>query len=188
MDLTLSSPILDFESIDVWRLSLAFLDIALHRRGPEDLPASQFLFGLSLCAYLAVGVLVVQISEPWGRSVGLVGLEAVLYLGFVWLLLGTFGHAERFMQTASALLGVETILNLMAMPLVLWVETTADVDSAAQSISRLLFSLLILWGIDIAGFVLSRSLQLTYVVGVLIVIGYLFGSIALRGLIFPPAA
>ena len=51
-----------------------------------------------------------------------------------------------------------------------------------------LFFLLILWSIDVAGFVLSRALQQSYVVGVLIVLVYAFGSFTLGGLVFPVAS
>ena len=171
----------------MWRLSLAFVDIALHRRGPEDLPASQFLFGLILVCYFAVGLAVLQIREPASSALRAVVFEGAVYMGFVWILLHLFGHSARFLQTASALLGTEIFLNLIAAPLVLWIELAGDADPAPIA-PTLLFPLIILWGIDIAGFVLSRALQLPYIVGVLIVIGYLFGSLALRGVLFPAAA
>ena len=36
----------------VLRLALAFVDIVLHRRGPDTLPASKFLLGLVIGVYL----------------------------------------------------------------------------------------------------------------------------------------
>lgn len=169
------------------RLILVFIDIALHRRGPEDLPRSPFLFGTVLGSYFLVGLVVLQITESLSRALGLVLFEGALYLFFVWALLSLFSRSLRFLQTATALLGTEIFLNLIAAPLVLWIEMAGDL-SPAPVLPTLLFPLLILWGIDIGGFVLSRALQLAYIVGVFVMIGYVFASLLLRGLLFSVAS
>ena len=97
------------------------------------------------------------------------------------------GYLSRFVQTATALLGTEILLNLIVAPLLLWIEIIGDAASP-PILPALLFSLIIFWGIDIAGFVLSRALQLTYFVGVLVMIGYFFASFSLRGLLFSVAS
>ena len=71
----------------MWRLILVFIDIALHRRGPEDLPRSTFLFGTVLGSYFLVGLVVLQITESLSRALGLVLFEGALYLFFVCCLL-----------------------------------------------------------------------------------------------------
>ncbi len=62
----------------------------------------------------------------------------------------------------------------------------AEVET--PNVGTWLFFLLILWLIDVAGFVLSRALQQPYVVGVLVVLVYMFGSFTLGGLLFPVAS
>jgi len=171
----------------VHRLILVFVDIALHRRGPEDLPSSQFLFLIILGSYFFVGLFVLQIRESFSQALGLVFFDGTLYLFFVWALLGMRGYLSRFVQTATALLGTEILLNLIVAPLLLWIEIIGDAASP-PILPALLFSLIIFWGIDIAGFVLSRALQLTYFVGVLVMIGYFFASFSLRSLLFSVAS
>ena len=171
----------------VQRLIFVFVDIALHRRGPEDLPSSQFLFLIILGSYFFVGLFILQIRESFSQALGLVLFDGTLYLFFVWALLGMRGYLSRFIQTATALLGTEILLNLIAVPLLLWIEIIGDAASP-PILPALLFSLIIFWGIDIAGFVLSRALQLTYFVGVLVMIGYFFASFSLRGLLFSVAS
>lgn len=169
------------------RLILVFVDIALHRRGPEDLPSSQFLFLIILGSYFFVGLFVLQIRESFSQALSLVLFDGTLYLFFVWALLGICGYLSRFIQTATALLGTEILLNLIVAPLLLWIEIIGDAASP-PILPALLFSLIIFWGIDIAGFVLSRALQLTYFVGVLVMIGYFFASFSLRSLLFSVAS
>ncbi|MEE3197548.1 MAG: hypothetical protein VX225_03800 [Pseudomonadota bacterium] len=169
------------------RLILIFVDIALHRRGPEDLPSSQFLFLIILGTYFFVGLFVLQIRESFSQALGLVLFDGILYLFFVWALLGIRGYLSRFIQTATALLGTEILLNLIVVPLLLWIEIIGGA-APPPILPALLFSLIFFWGIDIAGFVLSKALQLTYFVGVLIMVGYFLASFSLRSLLFSVAS
>ena len=175
------------ETSGLWRLGLVFVDIALHRRGPEHVPASGFLFGLLLLVHVATGIAAMQFVQPPARAVGLVIFDTALYVGFVWLVFARFRYPSRFVQTTSALLGAETVLTLIEIP-VLSLAGFENGEVDAPNIGTWLFLLLILWSIDINGFVLSRALQQSYVVGVLIVLGYVFGSFTLGGLLFPAAS
>lgn len=171
----------------MWRIALAFIDIALHRRSPADLPASQFLLGLVLVAYVAIGLISVQLEMAFARALGIVLVDTLLYLSFTWLLLKSFRRSLRFTQTATALLGTSSLLALLAIPLFVWNRAypTGDVDLTPPVMLALL---LLLWSIDIGGYVLSRALDKAYIVGVLIVIVYALASMELRGMLFPPIA
>ena len=160
------------------------MDIALHRRGPEHVPASRFLFGLLLFVYVAAGIGAAQIAQPLARAAGMVVVDTALYVGFVYILLALFQQSDRFLQTVSALLGAETFLTLIGIP-VLLLAGFEDGEVDAPNVGTWLFFLLILWSIDVAGFVLSRALQLSHFVGVLIVLVYAFSSFTLGGLLFP---
>ena len=182
----------------MWRLVQVFADIALHRRGPEELPASRFLFSLILSTYLAVGFLSLIVSEPAERLldltilgytlqlsfIGLIILETFFYLWFVWLVLRVFDHSRRFLQTATALLGAETLLSIVGIPILAWIDAVRD-SGGEPSAGTFVYLLLFLWSLDVAGFVLSRALQNAYFVGVLIVIGYVMISFTLRDYLFP---
>lgn len=169
----------------MWRLSLAFVDIALHRRGPEDLPASKFLLGLILLVYVAVNLVSVQISMPMSRAVAIVLFDALVYVGFIWLLLRGFRRTRRFPQTATALLGTSSLLALLSIPLFAWNRSIAA-EEVQLTPPILLVLLLLLWSVDIGGYVLSKAIDKAYIVGVLIVIVYVLASLEIRGMLFPP--
>src|SRR5690606_2571217 len=97
----------------VWPLSLAFVDIVLHRRGPQDLPASQFLLGLVLIAYAVVMAVVLIVISATRVDVILMMLELVVDLAVVYLVLAAFQKARRFLQTATALVGTAVLLSLI---------------------------------------------------------------------------
>jgi len=164
-----------------------FVDIALHRRGPEHVPASRFLFGFLATIYVIASIVATQTAEPLPRAVGMVVFDTALYLGFIWLLLSIRSYPDRFYQTASAIFGAQTVLTLIGIPILLTI-TIENGEIETPSAGSWLFLVLILWSIDIAGFVLSRALQISYFLGVMIVLGYSFSSFTLGGLLFPVAS
>ena len=170
----------------MWRLSLVFVEIALHRRGPEDLPASGFLLWLLAVVYGFTSFSAAQIIEPWPRAAAMVVFDMGLYMAFLWVLLALFGRVPRYCQTVSALLGSGILLTLLSIPILMF-GGFANYENTAPTFATLLFFLVIIWSIDIAGFVVSRALPVSYVAGVLIVLGYTFGSASLGRLLFPVA-
>jgi hypothetical protein len=115
-----------------------------------------------------------------GLAVPVLLTDTALDLVFVWAVLRLFDRERRFKQTATALLGADTLLNLLSLPLVLWNQSLEGATAPA-----LLFLLLAIWSIDIAGFVLSRTLERPYALGVAIMLGYVLLSISLRMSFFP---
>ena len=71
----------------------AFFQIAMRRRGPEDLPDSQFLLALAIAAYLATQALVAIALYGWIRdALQAVTLEFGLLAGCYWVLLQLTGR------------------------------------------------------------------------------------------------
>lgn len=163
----------------MWPLVSAFVEIAVHRRGPEDLPASDFLVALLFPLYLLSGIGVLWIDSTTSPAALLFGVaEACAFIAFLWLVLRVAGKPARFRQSASAVLGTSIGLNLVAMPLRAWHDalTTSETET---SIALYGFLALLLWSIDISGFILSRALDQSYIVGVLIVILYFMTSLSI---------
>ena len=96
----------------------AFLDIVLWRRGPQDLPASRLLLWLTAAAYVAVSIRSSRCSRNrprpgWSSSRSIRSCSRGVYL-----LLQLFGKTDRFLQTATAVLGTGVVLGLcMFLPL-----------------------------------------------------------------------
>lgn len=89
------------------------LDIVLWRRGPQDLPASSLLLALSVAAYVVVSILQLALLDA-GPMVWFVALvvDPLLLGGGIWLLLRLFSRPERFLQTATAVLGTGTLFGV----------------------------------------------------------------------------
>jgi hypothetical protein len=164
----------------VLRLILAFVDIMLHRRGPEDLPSSKFLVWLLLAASVGVELAVLFANDRGMRDAAVSVLVAALDVWFVWALLRTFNRQRRFAQTMSALLGTETILNLAGAPLVPLIASAAASPEPQITLPLLLTALLGIWSIDIAAFVFARALERPYVLCVAIMLGYVLLIVSLQ--------
>jgi hypothetical protein len=91
-----------------------FVDIAVWRRGPQDLPASQTLAWLVALVYAVASAAQVTIMG-WGlrSSLLLVVLDLGLQAAWLWGLLQFFGKVPRFLQTTTAFLGVGALLTLL---------------------------------------------------------------------------
>ena len=170
----------------MWQLSAAFVDIALHRRGPQDLPASQFLLGLTLVVYLLVGLLTMVVISATRAQVFLLVVELIADLGLVFLLLQVFHKTTRFVQTATALVGTGAILSLIGIPLLHWDEVL-QAPPTELTTPRFLILVLFVWSLDVAGYIVSEALGKRYIVGVSIVVVYELAFMSLLEAFLPAA-
>lgn len=167
------------------RLIHLFIDIALHRRGPQDVPASQSLLGLVLAVDLGIALTALWLTEV-PRAAAQLAFDTGLYLGAIWLALALFNRASSYVQTATAFIGTDAFLNSIALPVLLW-NDRLDAPGEAST-PQLLLLVLFLWYVDVGGYVLSKAIDRPYVVGVAIMIVYVLTSMALRNALFPVAA
>ncbi len=170
------------------RLIYAFVEIALHRRGPEHLPASRFFFALVLALYIAVALFTIQFADGVTHPYALVAVQGTLGIAFTWCLLRAFERQHRFLQTASALLGADALMSLVSLWFALW-HRALHAPATELTLPLVLYLLVaVVWATDISGFVVARALDRPYFLGVSIMVGYLLLSFSLQITLFPPAS
>jgi hypothetical protein len=169
-----------------------FIDVALHRKGPQDVPASGPVFALALLAYLAIGAAVLWPSAARPAALlGQLGLDlALLLLVFGGLLAGT-GRAGRLRQTLSALLGTGALLSVAALPFV-WLAARALGDGAPVPgmelpalVSTTALFMLLLASLLVTGHILRNAMDWSYPAGVLAAVVYFALSVAMFRRFFP---
>jgi antibiotic biosynthesis monooxygenase (ABM) superfamily enzyme len=168
----------------VLRLIFAFVDIMLHRRGPDSLPSSKFLFWVLLPVSILGDFFVLWLVGSSGREFAVSLLVAGFDVWFVWALLRTFNRQPRFRQTMIALLGASVIINIIRTPIVPLL-TGADPQNR-PTIPSLVAIFTIIWAMDIMAFVFSRALERPYLLCVAIVIGYVLLMESLRVTLLQP--
>jgi hypothetical protein len=91
-----------------------FVDIAIWRRGPQDLPASTTLLGMVSVCYVLVTAIQAGI-RGWDlrSSVLLLIIDLVMQAAWLWSVLAFFARRSRFLQTFCAFLGVSALLTLL---------------------------------------------------------------------------
>ncbi len=147
----------------------AFINIALRRSGPEDLPDSGFLLGLTLVVYIATQIPL----GPGDVLVRAVTASLALLFGGMWVLLNLTGYRARYRRALTAMLGVNALLSALSAPFSLWSQSLMGTESSAATPNTMIFAIM-LWSITIDGHIFARVLSRPYGIGLLIAIGFFF--------------
>lgn len=169
------------------RLAKAFLDIALWRRSPAQLPASIFLLGLAAAAVALLEVLGALLPpNPSDHILARVVLSVGLPLAFAWVVLTIARHGQRFLQTGSALLGVAVLAELVLYPLGSLINIIGSDRPAAVPLGVLLF-LGLIWYLLACANIWRAALDSGLALGLAISVGYLLLSMVLEQQLLPDA-
>jgi hypothetical protein len=164
----------------------ALINIALRRLGPEDLPDSGFLLGLTVVAYVLLQLPIGMIADASMRDVVTqIPVSVVLAFTFVWVVLRLAGFPNRYRQTLAALLGTGTLLTIVAMPFMIWRLSVLQTQPAAP-FPELVLLIIMLWSIAVDGHIIARALSRPFVVGLLVSIAYLMLYRTLLMELMPP--
>lgn len=87
-----------------------YVQIALLRRGPQDLPASRLLLILTVCGYAAVNALVSALLPPAQDWQLQLTVDVLFTLAWYAALLRLAGRRERFLQTATGVFGLQSVV------------------------------------------------------------------------------
>ena len=149
-----------------------FLDLCALRRKPQDLPASTVLFALVLAAGLCGGLLLATAAgAPVLEGLGQTALDFLLMLAALQLGLKLVGKQRRFVQSATALVGAETVIGLVAL-LPVSLAGPALEESPQLVLAGFLFLALVVWSVVVSGHILRHSFDLTFGQGVAIAIAF----------------
>jgi hypothetical protein len=162
-----------------------FVQIALLKRGPQDLPGSPTLLAMTALAYFVVNYLVYsllpEITQPWRQHLIAEVLYTLLSLA---LILKVAGKSERYLQTTTAIFGYLIVLS----PLTLcagWLLDRYDSAPNVQFPVALFGLLLFVWMIAVGQQVLKAALELSTLASVVLVILWIFTGQLLIFYLFP---
>jgi hypothetical protein len=155
----------------VLRLIFALVDIMLHRRGPDSLPSSPFLFWFLFALMITTTLALRAVDELTALGIVVAVLVAGLEIWFVWAVLRAFGRERRFRQAMGAVFGTDAMINVLMIPFIPF-ALPPSADGQQLSFAWLALAMLEVWSIDIMAFVLSRALDRPYLLTLAIVIAY----------------
>jgi hypothetical protein len=136
-----------------------YLDIALLRRGPEDVPVSRGLLFWTVVAYFALSVmLVANLGDASGGVLPVITGIAIA-LGWFRFLLARFGRSERFLQAMSAYFGFSLLFRLASAPLVGALAPYADKPQELPTALMLLAVPVSVYQIFVAARILRAAIE-----------------------------
>ena len=161
-----------------------YTQIALLRRGPQDLPASRLLLALTVAGYLAINFSVSSLlpqGGPWLEALLVATLFTLLwYVLLMWLA----GRPERTLQTTSAVFGFQAVLT----PLVdscAWLVRRFSEDSPWQIPFMCGLLLLFAWVIAANSHIVKAALEWSASSSVALVILQTLAGWLLLSALFP---
>jgi hypothetical protein len=164
-----------------------YAQIALLRKGPQDIPASTALLIATILAYVVVNLLISallpRITGPWME---ILAVDTAFTIVWYALLLRVLHKPERFVQTTTALFGYQIVLA----PLTIasgWLLRRFGEDAAWQLPLGLLFIVMLVWTVAINSHVVKEALEWSTASSVALVILQIVTLQLLLYSIFPSA-
>lgn len=141
-----------------------FYQIVLLRKGPEVIPASPVLFGLTVLFWIvAVSFPLLALPDFGGRDLGITAFNTALsLLIFLGLLLAT-GKSIRALPTLTAILGCSALITIA---IVVWLVVFTPTGN--RFVIYLVPQLMLFWSVPVKGHILARALNTHWFVGIAI--------------------
>lgn len=143
-----------------------FWQMCLLRRGPEQLPSSNFATGLIFGCYFCISltaIAVIRPQEPLSALVGILIISVIYQAGITFILLTFKGVPDRFRPTWSALLGTNTLMVLILLPfnMIILNSENSTLNSFADSATWVCLG----WWFAIAGHIYHKSVEISILQG-----------------------
>lgn len=146
-----------------------FGGICFFKRGPQDIPASIALLTVILVCNLILELLLGLSYYSFGMSVFLSVSSVIALLLFSWIWLSLFQHQARFMQTATAFVGVSLFTNVFFfLPITLLWNMGVIVDNSFALINLILLA----WILAIYAHIYKNALNVSFFLGIALAITY----------------
>ena len=166
----------------MYELIKLFYQIAIFQKGPQDVPASQWLLRLLIPVYMGINFLVLKLSSDLVSALLQVLVEVVLVLVFARGLLAFVGKPERYRQTACALLGTDALLSLFALPAI------ASLIGQGSAPAFVVVVSLMLWHWVVTGHILRHALSQPLIFALGVAFLYILASYQVMAFLFPELA
>ena len=146
------------------------------------------LLWLTAAAYVAVSILqLMLLEEPVAAWLVFVVLDPVLLAAGVYLLLKLFGKTDRFLQTATAVLGTGAVLGLAMFLPVQWLLTLSGVPAESTAAGLIALGMVVIFAL-VTGRILKLATDSNLFTGVAVALTYFMVVNLLVGLIRGPGS
>jgi hypothetical protein len=162
-----------------------FAQIALSRKGPQDLPASYLVLALTVAGYWLIRFAVSTLAPPTPQWRLHLVVEILFALTWYAVLLRTVGRPERFVQTATAIFGAWILLG-PPWVIAIHFSQTLPVKHVLYAPMALITLAIAIWIIRASSYVLKHALEMPIAACVLLTILQTFTGELLMRAVSPP--
>jgi len=157
-----------------------FAQIAVSRKGPQDLPASSLVLALTVFGYWFVRYVVSHVLPPTLHWKLHLLVDVVFTLAWYAMLMRTAGRPERFIQTATAFFGFGLLLFPLWTVAIHYSWTLPEKHVLYGPVVILALAIAI-WIIRAGSYILKAALELPLAACVLLMILQIFtGDLLMR--------
>jgi len=141
-------------------------DIIRLRKGPDAIPYSWALCGVTLLLWLSAGFAIALSSEEMndqdflnGTFAGVVGLAC--YAAVV----VSSGHTPRLLQTVTAILGCGAVISFLFLA-----EAVVLGPLLGEPVTSLVAMLILFWSVPVEGHIVARAIDRHWYIGIVVAI------------------
>lgn len=154
------------------------VSILFLKSGPQDLPYSRFLLQALIFLYVITGAAVLSSSVQDGMGAANVILDVLVTLFYTYMVLSVLDRKPRFIQTASAMVGVGVPFHLIAWP-VLMQQNVVEGEQTLTVHASLVMLLLLSWNLLVVAHIFKQALESRMTNAILLSFALFFVSMAL---------
>jgi hypothetical protein len=163
----------------MYELLKLFFDICLFKKGPQDIPVSNWLLRFLIVIYAFISFLIIFLSSDAADTILQVLIGIMLILGPAWVILYVAKKLHRYQQTTCALIGTDTLFSFFALP------AMATLIGQGTMLAFITIVILMLWHWVVSGHIFSQALEQPFSFGLGISFLYILTSYQVMALLFP---
>lgn len=162
----------------------SFFHLCMFRYKPQDLPYSFFLLTVTLTFYMLLSAALAPEQVSFPQNIVWSLTETGLVVMLISSLLYITKRPRRIVQTLTAILGTNTLLSMLSLPLILWLGQTESLN-LSKDIPTIMLIVLMFWNIAVHVYILRHALEISVfsALVITIVLLALMGTVLLS--IFP---
>ena len=139
-----------------WLFSLRqYLSLSLFLSSPARLPQSPYCAALTVLAYYLLCLALVDENRPYTEIAAQLTLELGMLAGLVYVGLRWRGKLPRFVQTFSALAGVNLVITLASIAVYRFATGFENL------LQNPVFYLLLLWNLAVMSLIFKRAFEIS---------------------------
>jgi hypothetical protein len=148
------------------QILIFFWQLCLLRESPEKLPASPFVVRLVLVVYLSIALIAVTLNQPRQTLPAIIGtviVGLIFQAVFIWSLLVFKRVTHRFTAALASLLGANTLMLLILMPVNFTLINTEG--GALNLLASFISWVCLAWWLVIAGSIYRYAINISLIQG-----------------------